>query len=144
MTMQISIREMTPADFDAIYQLWQGSAGVGLSESDNPQAITRFLNRNPGLSFLALDSDSLVGAVLCGHDGRRGYIHHLAVSQGHRRQGIGRQLVDHCLAALRNQGIGKCHIFVFRENQGAIAFWEGMNWSKREELNIMSMFVSKE
>lgn len=141
--MGISIREMTPADFDAVYQLWQKSAGVGLSESDNPEDITRFLERNPGLSFLALDDECLVGAVLCGHDGRRGYIHHLAVSQGHRRQGIGRQLVDHCLAALRHQGIDKCHLFIFRENQGAIAFWEGMNWSKREELNIMSMFVSK-
>lgn len=142
--MQILIREMTPADFDAVFQLWGRSAGVGLGESDNLEAITRFLNRNPGLSFLALDDDSLVGAVLCGHDGRRGYIHHLVVYQNYRRQGVGRQLVGHCLAALGSLGISKCHIFVFRENQGAIAFWEHMNWSKREELNIMSMFVSKE
>lgn len=140
--MGILIREMIPADFDAVYQLWGRSTGVGLSESDNPVAITRFLERNPGLSFLALKDDRLIGAVLCGHDGRRGYIHHLAVDQGYRRQGIGRQLVDHCLVALRIQGIDKCHIFVFQDNQEAIAFWEGMNWSKREEINIMSKFIS--
>jgi len=84
----------------------------------------------------------VVGTVLCGHDGRRGYIHHLAVAQSHRRRGIGRALVERILSALMAQGIQKCHLFVFGENRQAIAFWERVGFSQRVELVMMSRQIA--
>ncbi|MFQ5812529.1 MAG: GNAT family N-acetyltransferase [Anaerolineae bacterium] len=139
--MSIVIREMAIRDYDQVLALWQTSEGVGLSDADSEEGAARFLDRNPGLSFVARDDEHLVGAVLCGHDGRRGYIHHLAVSNSRRRQGLGRALVERCLSALRRAGIGKCHIFVFADNQDTIAFWKSIGWTQRVELVMMSRYV---
>jgi len=138
----VEIRPMTIADYDQVYALWQACEGVGLSATDEPQAIRAYLERNPGLSAVALDGGRVVGTVLCGHDGRRGYIHHLAVAQSHRRRGIGRALVERMLSALMAQGIQKCHLFVFGENRQAIAFWERVGFSQRVELVMMSRQIA--
>ncbi len=140
--MAVEIRPMTIADYDQVYALWQACEGVGLSAADEPQAIRAYLERNPGLSAVALDGGRVVGTVLCGHDGRRGYIHHLAVAQSHRRRGIGRALVERILSALMAQGIQKCHLFVFGENRQAIAFWERVGFSQRVELVMMSRQIA--
>ena len=84
----------------------------------------------------------LVGAVLCGHDGRRGYMHHLAVQTAYRRQGIGQALVEHCLARLKAAGIDKCHIFVYSANQAGQAFWKKTGWVLRANLVLMSRRVT--
>ena len=139
--MSVLIREMTKHDYEEVLALWQTSEGVGLSEADWEESIARYLHRNPGLSFVAHDGEQLVGAILCGHDGRRGYIHHLAVSESHRRQGLGRSLVARCLSALRQDGIDKCHIFVFADNQDTIAFWKSIGWTQRVELVMMSQYT---
>jgi len=132
---------MTIQDYDAVIALWQSADGVGLSDADSREAIGRYLARNPGLSFTAWAGDLLVGAVLCGHDGRRGYVHHLAVRPSHRRQGIGKALANHCLDALAAEGIDKCHLFVFAVNADAIAFWKSGGWNQRVDLNVMSKFT---
>jgi ribosomal protein S18 acetylase RimI-like enzyme len=139
--MSIVIREMAIQDYDEVLALWRTSEGVGLSDADSEEGVARFLARNPGLSFVARDGEHLVGAVLCGHDGRRGYIHHLAVSESHRRQGLGRALVARCLSALRRDGIGKCHIFVFADNQDTLTFWKSIGWTQRVELVMMSQYT---
>ena len=139
--MSIVIREMTIEDHDQVLSLWRASEGVGLSDADSEESIACYLARNPGLSFVAGDGERLVGAVLCGHDGRRGYIHHLAVSKPLHRQGLGRALVERCLAALRRDGIDKCHIFVFADNQDTIAFWKSIGWTQRVELIMMSQYT---
>jgi ribosomal protein S18 acetylase RimI-like enzyme len=135
------LRPMTPQDYDAVIALWRAVEGVGLSDADAPEAIGRYLDRNPGLSFTAWDGDRLIGAVLCGHDGRRGYVHHLAVRAGHRRRGVGRALAERCIAALREAGIDKCHLFVYVDNPAARAFWARSGWMEREELVIMSRYT---
>lgn len=139
--MKIILRELTLSDYDAVIALWQSADGVGLSDADSREAIGRYLARNPGLSFTAWDGDLLVGAVLCGHDGRRGYVHHLAVRPSHRRQGIGKALAAHCLDALAAEGIDKCHLFVFAVNADAIAFWKRVGWTQRVDLNVMSRYT---
>jgi putative acetyltransferase len=139
--MNVIIKELTIEHYEQVLTLWKASEGVGLSEADSPEGIARFIERNPGLSFVACDGQQLVGVVLCGQDGRRGYIHHLAVSQTHRRQGIGRTLVQRSLAALKGAGIDKCHIFVFRENQAAIGFWKKTEWLKRVDLTMLSRYT---
>ena len=124
----MDIAVMTIADYDEVHALWEKSEGIGLDPDDSRECIEQYLDRNPGLSFVARDGGRLVGAVLCGHDGRRGYLHHLAVDHDHRRKGIGKALVAECIAGLRATGIPKCNIFVFGENQDAFTFWEADGW----------------
>ena len=139
--MSIVIREMTVRDYDEVLALWRTSEGVGLSDADLEAGVACYLHRNPGLSFVARDGGHLVGVVLCGHDGRRGYIHHLAVSKSHRCQGLGRALVGRCLSTLRRAGIDKCHIFVFSDNGDTISFWKSIGWTQRVELVMMSQYT---
>jgi putative acetyltransferase len=136
--MTIALRGLTIADYDSVLALWRSSEGIGLSAADERSAIERYLAQNPGMSFVAIDDGRLVGAVLCGHDGRRGYLHHLAVTPSHRCQGIGRQLVEQCLRALKAAGIDKCHLFVFAGNTSASDFWKRIGWTQRDELLVMS------
>ncbi len=126
-------------DYDAVIALWRRAEGVGLNASDRRPAIAAYLRRNPKLSFVAEHEGRIVGAVLCGHDGRRGYLHHLAVSKRHRGRGIGRQLVNACLAKLRRAGIQKCNIFIFADNTEGMKFWKRAGWSLRRELRLMQL-----
>lgn len=139
--MAIRIREMKLQDYEQALALWESSAGVGLSSTDSRHRIAAYLERNPGLSFVATDGKGVVGAVLCGHDGRRGFVHHLAVRADKRRNGIGRVLVDRCIAALERHGIDKSHLLVFRENRAAIAFWEALGWERRGDITVMSRYT---
>jgi N-acetylglutamate synthase len=127
----IVIRTMVAADYPRAIDLWQRTEGIGLSESDTETAIGAFLARNPGLSALATArSGEVVGFVLCGHDGRRGYLHHLAVALPHRGRGVARALIDFCFARLAAAGIEKCNIFVYRENEDGVAFWRHNGWAE--------------
>src|SRR2546421_4865159 len=100
---------MTIDDFDEVHRLWGKTEGVGLNESDSRPNVASYLERNSGMSFVARHGTKLVGAVLCGHDGRRGYLHHLAVAKKHRRKGLGKKLVAACFAQLARSGILKCN-----------------------------------
>lgn len=146
MNGQISTASILPfakEDYDEVYALWQRCEGVGLSSADSRQSIATYLDRNPGLSFVARHGETIVGAILCGHDGRRGYIHHLAVEENYRRHGIGRHLVKHSLAALKEEDIQKCHLFIFRENEYGIAFWQSVGWTFRQDIRVMSTFINE-
>lgn len=124
-----TVRAMTIADYGDVTALWLRSDGIGLSESDTKQRVDAFLERNPGLSAVAEGvGGEILGAVLCGHDGRRGYLHHLVVATAHRRRGIARRLVQHCFAGLARARILKCNIFVLRESPQSISFWTYNGW----------------
>jgi putative acetyltransferase len=136
------LRAMTPVDYDAVLALWQASEGIGLNESDTREAIAAYLVRNPGFSLVAEIEGVIVGALLGGHDGRRGYLHHLAVASRHRRRGLGRTLVGESLARLRAQGITKCNIFLFANNADGRAFWLREGWAVREDLALVQKAIS--
>lgn len=142
--MQISYHPMQIADYQAIFSLWQQTEGMGLGLSDSQPNIAAFLQRNPQLSWVARDSETVIGAILCGHDGRRGYLHHLAVAQKYRNQGIARELVQRCLTTLTALGIAKCNIVVFRENTSGQQFWEHISWQERKDLLIMQTTLCAE
>lgn len=135
----MEITEMTIGNYEAAISLWQITDGIGLCKDvDTQERIAMHLHRNPGFSFVVLDKGKVVGAVLCGHDGRRGYLYHLAVAQNYRSKGIGKVLVEKALSKLRLIGIRRCHIFVFTNNLNAQGFWKHNGWNERADLKIMS------
>jgi ribosomal protein S18 acetylase RimI-like enzyme len=137
--MTAVISNFEPAHYAAARALWAATPGVGLSRADERVPIEQFLARNPGLSFVATDAGRLVGTVLCGHDGRRGLIHHLVAAGSHRRQGLGRALLRAGLRGLAAQGIDKCHLLVFRDNPEGLAFWRAVAATERTELALYSL-----
>ena len=139
----VEIRPMRAEDFPRMKALWQQSAGVRESLGDTPEGIAMYLARNPGMSLVAEVGDDIVGTVLCGHDGRRGFIHHMAVAASHRRFGIGRAMVDRCLKSLVAAGIPKCHLFVAPENHAGKAFWRSLGWELRTDVEDMSITLAR-
>ncbi|MBT3271728.1 MAG: GNAT family N-acetyltransferase [Spirochaetales bacterium] len=129
---------MTIDDYEALYSLWKGIEGIGLSDADSRDNIKLYLARNPNMSFVGKAGPLLVGSILCGHDGRRGYIHHLAVKTEYRGKGIGGSLLDAGLSALSQAGIQKCHVFVFSTNDAGLVFWNSRGWSRRDDLLVFS------
>jgi ribosomal protein S18 acetylase RimI-like enzyme len=140
--MQMQIQEMQIEDFDEVYALWQSTDEIALTEIDTRESISRFLERNPGFSYIARVGEGIVGAVLCSHDGRRGYIDHLAVEESHRLQGIGKALVLRCLYNLMRVGIRRWNLYVFEGNQEAIEFWKKIGWSPKLNMVMMSQPIS--
>lgn len=138
----IQIRPLGAGDYAAASALWRASEGVVLRSGDTYEGFLRFLERNPGLSLGAFANRELVGAVMVGHDGRRGYLYHMAVTPMRQRSGIGRQLVEEVLRNMRNVGIDGLHVFVETDNQDAKRFWAGLGWRKRLELVIFSRSIS--
>lgn len=135
------IRQFSREDIPQAIELWSHSRYVGLGDSDSPQKLTQFLERNPGFSFVAIDHDQLVATILCGHDGRRGYIHHLAVATSHRRAGLGRMLLQRSLNRLKEASILKCHAFVFQDNPFGELFWHSIGWKRRGDLEVYSQYT---
>ena len=129
---------MTATDHTAAMALWTVTEGMGLGPSDTADQVTSFLARNPSLSIVAEDRGELVGTALCGSDGRRGFIYHLAVAKSHRGLGLGRAMVDHCLAGLRQSGLTRCHIIVFAHNAEGRRFWAHLGFGERPELLLCS------
>lgn len=136
--MNIEILPFTMDSYPEVMALWQASEGIGLSSADSEERIAFYLDRNPGMSFIAKSAGKVVGAVLCGHDGRRGYLHHLAVDQAFRQHGIGQTLVEKCLQALQALGIQKCHLFLIETNLEGRKFWKKVGWTLRRDIAVMS------
>lgn len=140
----VRIRPFRITDYDAAVRLWRRCDGVGLNESGTREAIAVYLRRNPRLSFVAERSGRIVGAVLCGHDGRRGYLHHLAVAKRHRGRGIGGRLVSACLTGLGRVGIPRCNIFVFAGNRAGQTFWKRNGWKLRMDIRTMQTRIGSD
>ena len=135
MTDNIKIRNMKTEDYDAVYALWLSCPGMGLNDvDDSREGIARFLDRNPESCFVAEDGGKIVGVILAGNDGRRGYIHHTAVSSERQREGIATALVNTAMDALESLGISKAALVVFDRNEIGNAFWEHIGFSVRHDL----------
>lgn len=131
----ISIRIMTVQDYDGVFELWINTPGLGLNATDDSrEGIRKYLKRNPTTSFVAEDNGKIIGVILSGHDGRRGYIYHTAVLPEYRHQGIAAKLVDYAMNALDREGINKVALVAFEKNKSGNGFWENIGFTIREDL----------
>ena len=134
----VNIRFMQAGDYDAVLELMQNTPGISLRDADSREATERYLARNPQMSFVAEAQGRVIACVMCGHDGRRGYLQHLLVLPDYRRQGIAQALVERCLGALEQLGIHKCHLDVFKTNTSAAQYWQGQGWTLRTDIDRYS------
>ena len=131
----MKIRKMEISDYKSVYNLWISCKGMGLNDvDDSEKGISRFLERNPETCFVAVDNDEIIGVILCGNDGRRGYIYHTAVKPSERNKGIGTKLVDRAMKAFENIGITKVALVVFEKNETGNTFWEKKGFMSRKDL----------
>lgn len=134
----MNYRNMLITDYDEVMALWSSCEGVSLRDADSREGIDRYLQRNPGLSFVAEKQSAIVGTLMAGHDGKRGYIQHLAVADQQRQQGIASRLLELCLGALGSEGIVKSHVHVSVSNDAGRKFWCAQGWWHRSEIAMYS------
>lgn len=131
----MNIRIMTMDDYDKVFELWLSCKGMGLNHvDDSREGIERYLKRNPNTCFVAEERSVILGVILSGHDGRRGYIYHTAVNPDFRKQGIGRKLVEAAMQSMEDEHISKVALVAFEKNQEGNIFWEKQGFSVREDL----------
>src|SRR5579884_1257960 len=130
MNRRIQTREFRIADYAGALRLWRRVKGVEIAEGDDKRGVAQFLARNPGLSRVAVDGSAIVGVVLCGQDGRRGHIYHLAVDPAYQGKKLGSRLVDECIKALRQTGVKRAIILVAEDNLQGVKFWKRQGWEE--------------
>jgi len=139
------IREMKKEDYDRVYALWMSMKGFAMrSIDDSREGVRRFLERNPHTSVVAEKDGRIVGAILCGHDGRRGCLYHVCVDRDYRRRGIGTAMVVFAMEALKRERISKVSLIAFTANDIGNAFWKKIGWTKREDLNYYDFTLNEE
>lgn len=128
--MKYKIKKMTILNYDNIIKFWKSIDGLNITEDDCYDGLKIYLERNPKLNYIVINDGKIIGTIKCGHDGRRGYLHHLAVDNNYRGKGIGKKLIKLCLDELKNQGIKKCNLFVLDTNINGLDFWKHNKWEE--------------
>ena len=140
----INYRIMKTSDIDALHKVWistgQETNGA-VTVDDTYDGLDKYLKRNPTTSFVAEDGDKIIGAIMAGHDGRRGFFHHVSVMKEYQGQGIGKALVEHAMQALKDEGIRKVALVAFTDNDGGNAFWEKQGFTVRKDLFYRNKFT---
>ena len=140
----INYRILLPTDYDEVSALWNSIDGMGLrSLDDSREGIEKYLARNPATSFIAEEGKKAIGCILCGHDGRRGYIYHACVLPEYRGKGIGAHLVSLACSALKSEGITKCALVCFASNETGSSFWRSQSWEHRTDLNYFNLTLNE-
>ena len=138
------VRVMTIEDYDQVKELWNSIKGFGIrSMDDSREGVARFLKRNPTTSVVAEEDGKVVGAILCGHDGRRGCLYHVCVHKDYRMRGIGKSMVAFAMEALKKEEINKVSLIAFTKNDIGNAFWKEIAWTKREDLNYYDFTLNE-
>ena len=137
------LRIMTIDDYEQVYALWKQIHGFGIrSVDDSREGIARFLKRNPDTSVVAVEDGKIVGAILCGHDGRRGCFYHVCVREDYRHQGIGKEMAVCAMRALQKEQINKVCLIAFKKNEVGNSFWKSVGWTFREDLNYYDFVLN--
>ncbi|MBR4581269.1 MAG: GNAT family N-acetyltransferase [Lachnospiraceae bacterium] len=135
---------MEMEDYEQVKALWLSIQGFAIrSIDDSKEGVEKFLRRNPGLSCVCVSDGKIVGAILCGNDGRRGCLYHVCVKKEYRMHGIGKAMVGFCMKALKEEGINKVSLIAFSTNDVGNAFWHEIGWTKREDLNYYDFVLNE-
>ena len=140
-----TLRVMQIEDYENVYKLWMTIDGFGIRTIDDSKAgVARFLKRNPTTSVVAEADGKIVGAILCGHDGRRGCFYHVCVQKEYRKHGIGKAMAVFCMKALQEEEINKVSLIAFQSNEGGNQFWKKVGWTFRDDLNYYDFTLNEE
>lgn len=143
--MDYKLRSMRVEDYEAVKELWLTIKGFAIrSIDDSYEGVKRFLERNPKTSVVAEYKGRIIGAILCGHDGRRGCLYHVCVHEDFRRRGIGRSMVVYCINALEQERISNVTLIAFTNNDIGNAFWNEIGWRRRQDLNNYDLVLNRE
>ena len=138
------IRKMLISDYDEVYKLWLSCKGMGLNNlDDSKEGIEKFLNRNPDTCFVSIKDNMIVGVIMVGSDGRRGYIYHTAVHPSYRKLGIARKMVDQAMISLKELGINKVALVVFQRNAVGNDFWEKLGFTTRDDIVYRNKLINE-
>ncbi len=138
------VRKMTIEDYEEVFALWNSIDGFGIRTIDDSfEGIDMFLKRNPNTSAVDVEDNKIVGAILCGHDGRRACLYHVCVSKDYRRHGIGKKMVNFCLERLKEEKICKVCLNAFVTNEVGNAFWQRMGWTLRDDMNYYDHTINE-
>lgn len=141
----MDIRYMTIEDYDGVYALWLSIEGFAIrSIDDSREGIDRFLKRNPDMSVVAVEDGRIVGSILCGHDGRRGYLNHVCVAKEYRKHSIGTKMWKKAIEALKRENISKATLVAFTNNENGNHFWKDSGWTQRSDLNTYDYIINEE
>ena len=141
---EVTLKPMTPADYDAVRALWLTIRGFGIRAlDDSREDVVRFIRRNPTTSVVAEADGRIVGSILCGSDGRQGALYHVCVAKAYRRRGIGTRMVGYCMERLREMGINKVSLIAFANNDAGNAFWRQIGW-KQSDVNYYEFVLNKD
>lgn len=142
--MDYTVRTMVIEDYDEVFRLWMSIHGFGIRLiDDSKEGVARFLKRNPTTSMVALSEGKIVGAILCGHDGRRGCFYHVCVHEGFRKKGIGKAMAVACMRALQEEQINKVNLIAFKTNEVGNQFWKVEGWTHRKDLNYYDFTLNE-
>ena len=142
---EVKIRPMTMDDFEQVHNLWMEISGFGIrSIDDSREGVGRFIRRNPTTSMVAEMDGRIVGAILCGHDGRRAGLYHVCVKEAYRKHGIGQKLVEQCLEALKKEKISKVNLIAFKKNEIGNRFWQKLGWKYCDNVNYYECVLNEE
>ena len=144
MREDMQVRVMTIEDYPQVYALWMSIHGFGIrTVDDSREGVEKFLKRNPATSVVAVEDGRVIGAILCGHDGRRGCFYHVCVAEDKRQRGIGKQMATFAMHALKAEGINKVSLIAFKSNEVGNRFWRSVGWTYREDLNYYDFTLNE-
>ncbi len=144
MREDMQVRVMTIEDYPQVYALWMSIHGFGIrTVDDSREGVEKFLKRNPATSVVAVEDGRVIGAILCGHDGRRGCFYHVCVAEDKRQRGIGKQMATFAMHALKAEGINKVSMIAFKSNEVGNRFWRSVGWTYRDDLNYYDFTLNE-
>lgn len=130
----IAIRQYRHSeDYTSVYQVWKSvGEGIHISFSDSPEELEKLVTKSPGLFFLAVDGDKVIGTVMGGFDGRRGLVYHLAVLPEYQNRNIGSYLLNRVEEALFEVGCRKVYLFILPENMDRAGFYQNLGYEQMD------------
>lgn len=129
------IRPFAPRDTEAVVALWC-ACGLARPQNDPHKDIARKLRVNPEWFLVAESDGAIVGTVMAGYEGHRGWINYLGVAPAQQRGGLGQRLMDEAEARLRAAGCPKINLQVRPDNRAAIAFYERIGFAVEGAISL--------